>query len=67
MELLTVEELSELLKVSRNQIVLMANRREIPALSVFGKLRFDANEIEEWLKHNRLYAKNETGQERNSR
>ena len=54
MELLTADELSELLRFSRNQIVLMAKRGEIPALSVLGKLRFDANEVESWLKENRL-------------
>lgn len=54
MELLTVDELSELLKISRNRLILMARRGEIPALSVGGKLRFDASEIEKWLKQNAL-------------
>ncbi len=54
MELLTVDEISELLRFSRNQIILMAKRGDIPALSVLGKLRFDANEIENWLKRNRV-------------
>jgi len=47
MELLTVDELSELLKISRNRVILTAKRGEIPALQVFGKLRFDAGEIGE--------------------
>lgn len=56
MELLTVDEVSELLKVSRNQVVLSATRGEMPALKVLGKLRFDATEIESWLKKNQLKA-----------
>jgi excisionase family DNA binding protein len=54
MELLTVNELAELLKISRNKVVLMARRGEIPAISVGGKLRFDADEIEKWLKANAI-------------
>ena len=54
MELLTVNELAELLKISRNKVVLMARRGEIPAISVGGKLRFDAEEIEKWLKANAI-------------
>ncbi len=54
MDMLTVDELSELLKISRNRIVLMAKRGNIPAILVLGKLRFDANEIEKWLKENRV-------------
>ena len=54
MELLTVDELSELLRLSRNKVILMARRGEIPALLVGGKICFDADEIERWLKQNRL-------------
>jgi excisionase family DNA binding protein len=43
MELLTVDEVAELLRVSRNKLVLMARRGEIPAISIAGKLRFDAH------------------------
>jgi excisionase family DNA binding protein len=54
MELLTTDEVAELLRISRNQVVLMAKRGELPAVSVLGKLRFDANELEAWLKERRL-------------
>lgn len=54
MELLTVDELSELLKISRNRLILMARRGEIPAFSVDGRLRFDGDEVEKWLKRNRV-------------
>jgi excisionase family DNA binding protein len=53
MEFLTADELSELLRVSPNQIVVMARRGNIPAYHIDGRLRFDAREIEEWLKTQR--------------
>ncbi len=53
MELLTVDELAELLRVSRSRLILMARRGEIPAVQVSGKLLFDMNEVTEWLKRNR--------------
>ena len=54
MELLTVDELSELLKISRNRLILMARRGEVPAFSIAGRLRFDAGEIEQWVKRRRV-------------
>jgi len=54
MELLEAYELAELLRLTTNQVVLRARRGEIPALQLFGKLRFDANEIQEWLNKQRL-------------
>ena len=54
MELLTVDELAELLRISRNKLILMARRGDIPAISLFGKLLFDADEIGKWLKQNRV-------------
>jgi excisionase family DNA binding protein len=54
MELLTVDELSELLRVSRNRVLIMVRRGEIPALRVLGRLRFSADEIDQWLNANRL-------------
>ena len=53
-ELLTAEELGELLRTTANTIVRMARNGEIPAINVFGKLRFDAAEIERWIKQNKL-------------
>jgi excisionase family DNA binding protein len=54
MELLEVNELAELLRLSPNQVVLRAKRGEIPAIQLFGRLRFDANEIQAWLSNHRL-------------
>ncbi len=49
-DLLTAEELAELLRVSPNRILLLVRRGEIPILRVCGKIRFDASDIEAWLK-----------------
>lgn len=54
MELLTTDELSEILRLSRSRIVLMAKRGEIPAVMLSGRLRFDASEIEKWVNGNRI-------------
>ena len=54
MEILTADELSELLRLPKGKIVVLARRGEIPAFTLLGKLRFSANEIEEWLKQNGL-------------
>lgn len=45
MELLTIDEISELLRISPNKLILMARRGDIPAISLFGKLIFDAGQI----------------------
>lgn len=54
MELLTVDELAELLRLSRNRIILMARNGDLPALRLDGRLRFEATEIEDWLRQNRV-------------
>ena len=54
MEYLTPDDLSELLELPQNQVILAAKRGEIPAYVICGKLRFDANEVEAWVKQHRL-------------
>lgn len=54
MELLTVDELAELLRLSRTRIVLMARHGDLPALLLAGRFRFDVIEIEDWVKQNRV-------------
>jgi len=54
MDLLTLDELADLLRISRNRIIILVKNGDIPALRVFGKLIFDANEIEHWLKQHRV-------------
>lgn len=52
-ELLTPIDVAELLRLSVNRVLLMARRGEIPCLHVDGRVRFDADEIEGWLKSRR--------------
>jgi excisionase family DNA binding protein len=54
MEILNSDELAALLQIPRSQVVLSAKRGEIPAYVLFGKLRFDADEISEWMKKLRV-------------
>jgi putative molybdopterin biosynthesis protein len=59
-ELLTAEELGELLRVTSNTIVRMARDGEVPAIKIFGKLRFDAAEIERWIETQKVAKKPKT-------
>lgn len=52
-ELLTSEELSEVLRIPHNRVIFLARRGELPSFKVDGRLRFDAAEIEGWLKAQR--------------
>ena len=55
MNLLTVDNLSNLLKLSPHRIRTRARRGEIPGtLRVFGQFRFDAGVINAWLDGNRV-------------
>jgi excisionase family DNA binding protein len=53
-ELLTVGELADLLRVSENRVLILVRRRELPSISIDGRIRFDAQEIEDWLKFKRV-------------
>src|SRR5262249_33660093 len=55
-EILTPDEVAELLRVSSNRVVLLARRGEIPFLTVDGRLRFDARDVEDWLRSQRSNA-----------
>jgi PTS system nitrogen regulatory IIA component len=52
--LLTARELADLLGFAAGTIVDWAERGEIPAFKVGGRLRFRLSEIEEWLESRRL-------------
>jgi excisionase family DNA binding protein len=52
-EILTPDEVSELLRLSPNRVVLLARRGEIPFLTIDGRLRFDARDVEDWLRSQR--------------
>ncbi len=52
-EILTPEEVGELLRISSNRVTLLARRGEIPFLTIDGRMRFDARDVEDWLKYQR--------------
>jgi excisionase family DNA binding protein len=48
-EILTPDEVGDLLRLSTNRVMVLARRGEIPFLKIEGRIRFDARDIEEWL------------------
>jgi excisionase family DNA binding protein len=50
MKLLTVKDLSELLSVKQSTLYSWAAKGSIPSLKLNGLLRFDIEEISDWLK-----------------
>jgi excisionase family DNA binding protein len=52
-EILTPDEVAELLRLSANRIMVLARRGEIPYLTIDGRMRFDAKDIEDWLRYQR--------------
>jgi excisionase family DNA binding protein len=52
-EILTPDEVAELLRLSPNRVLLLARRGEIPSVMIDGRFRFDAGEIEDWIKARR--------------
>ena len=49
---LTIDELCSILQVKRHYIYAMTSQGKIPFLKLGRFLRFDKDEIEQWLKHN---------------
>ena len=49
-EILTPEEVGELLRLPSNKVVILARRGELPFLMLDGRMRFDANDLEDWIK-----------------
>ena len=49
MKLLTVKELSEILKVKIKTLYQWAELGQIPCIKLNGSLRFDLDDIEKWL------------------
>lgn len=54
MKLLTVKELSEITRVKEKTLYDWANKGSIPSIKLNGLLRFDLDEIEEWIKTFRI-------------
>jgi len=58
-ELLTIQELSQTLKISRVTAYRMVEHRDIPFCKVRGALRFMRRDIEAYLLQTRIESKNE--------
>jgi len=52
-EILTAKELAELLRLPATRVLILARHGELPALRIDGRIRFDAAEIEDWVKAQR--------------
>jgi len=50
---LTIEELSDYLKMGRTKLYRMAQKADIPASKIGNQWRFDREEIDEWMKSQR--------------
>ena len=50
---MTLEEVAQYLKVSRDSIYRLAQKSKIPASKVGNLWRFKKDEIDEWMKNNR--------------
>jgi excisionase family DNA binding protein len=63
---LTIDELSEYLKMGRTKLYRMTQDGDIPASKVGNQWRFDREEIDEWMKNQRpaAYSKNRKGDSR---
>ena len=48
-DIVTAEELPELLRLSPSRILLLARRGDIPSFRIDGRVRFDAQAIQEWI------------------
>jgi excisionase family DNA binding protein len=53
-EILTPEEVGELLRLSSNKIIAMARRGELPFLMLDGRMRFEAQDVEDWIKARKI-------------
>lgn len=54
MKLITIDELSEYLKIKQSTLYSWASSSMIPSYKLNGVLRFDKDEIEEWVKKNKV-------------
>ena len=49
-QLLTVQEISNLLKVPRHYVYYLTHTKRIPFLKIGGNLRFKQSDIDEWIR-----------------
>lgn len=52
MKLLTIDDVAELFKTSKSTIYRWVHKRKIPFVKLGGKLRFNENDIQEFIKQN---------------
>ncbi len=50
-EILTLDEVAEYLKVGKRTVYRLAAEKRIPAFKVGGAWRFSRSEIDQWIKH----------------
>lgn len=56
-DLMTVNQLSGYLKLSKSYIYTLTSTKRIPHIKLHGKVLFDKNDIKEWLKTKTVAAK----------
>lgn len=56
-EILTLNEVAQLLKVADKTVYTMAQKAEIPAFKVRGQWRFTRADIDRWIERQKLEAK----------
>jgi len=61
--LLSVEEVSDFLNISKSSIYTYAQKQAIPCIRLKGRLLFSQNALDTWLKTKTHEAKEETGNE----
>ena len=52
-EILTADEVGELIRLSGNRVIALARRGDVPFLVIDGHIRFDSRDIEDWLQSRR--------------
>lgn len=53
-EILTTSEVAEFLKLKETTVYHLTQKKEIPHIKIGGAVRFDLDEIKEWLKSKRI-------------
>lgn len=53
-ELLTTDELADMLKISKTGVYRLIARRQIPFYKVMGSIRFNKNDVLSYLQQNRV-------------
>ena len=65
MNILTIEEVEELLKVKKSTLYSWVSAKRIPSFKLHGLVRFDKDEIEGWVRQSRMMKKESKISKRN--